>query len=79
VANRPTLCCACVNLVIVNKSDAWYRWQCFANRSEARPNYVTGGVEEPYKLCRYVNNGDCPDYTEGVNSLHPKGTTDDQP
>lgn len=68
---RATICATCIKLYIVNAKDHWTRWLCMAAPNR-QINIVTGTIDPPYRLCRFVNNGNCPMYVEGVNQLHPK-------
>lgn len=45
---------------------------CLMARLPQSPNYVTGGVTDPYRLCRFVNDGDCEMYEEGPNEFNPR-------
>jgi hypothetical protein len=68
-----TVCAKCQHLYIVNKNDAWYRWLCMKAPLPKLFNYVTGETvaDPPYSFCRRINEGDCQDFEEGVNALHP--------
>lgn len=73
-----TFCRDCINLHGSAKGIPGYRWICVAHPIEPRQRFTDGTWTDPYARCEPINNGACPDYTEGPNVLNPR-TTDDQP
>lgn len=69
----PTVCARCAHLYIVNAKDGYWRWLCLKQPRAAWFNRVTGETkaDPPYARCVDLNDGNCPEYSEGVNSLSP--------
>lgn len=65
----PTVCSKCKYVYRLHAKDGWWRWMCLQAKLQPGPNYVTGGVTDPYRLCRYVNDGDCEMYEEEKHQL----------
>jgi hypothetical protein len=55
----PTVCADCRHVYQLNSRDGWWRWMCIKAPLPQAPNHVTGGVLDPYRLCRYINDGSC--------------------
>lgn len=70
---EPTVCATCANLYIVNPRDGYWRWLCKKQPRAAWFNRVTGQTlaDPPYAKCIDLNDGNCPEYTQGVNALSP--------
>ena len=67
----PTICRDCEHLYVVNKNDRWYRWLCIRS-PVTEINFVSGTIDPPYKLCRFVNYGECAMFEP---DKHPKPNT----
>ena len=68
----PTICRDCEHLYVVNKNDRWYRWLCIRS-PVTEINFVSGTIDPPYKLCRFVNYGECAMF-EADKHPAPKGS-----
>jgi hypothetical protein len=66
----PTLCCNCRKVQMGSIKDHWVKWMCTGAKN-FQINYMTGQLDPPYRLCRFINYGDCAMYEEGVNQLSP--------
>lgn len=66
-----TVCAQCAHLYIVNPKDGYWRWLCKQQPRAAWFNRITGLTlaDPPYARCVDLNDGNCPAWKAGVNSL----------
>lgn len=67
-----TICALCEGLHATAKGTHWAYWLCAYAPIEAQLNPVTGEMTEPFKRCRYINDGACELFRAGPNILHPR-------
>lgn len=70
-----TVCSHCTHLFVPEGARAaWWKWLCVANKIPKTFNPITGrdDLYAPYKQCKRVNDGSCPDFDAGPTILHPR-------
>lgn len=71
----PVVCALCSSLHDYAKKEHWWQWMCTKHPLPQQYNPVTGQTvaDPPFMRCKSVNDGNCTDFEEGPNCLHPVG------